>query len=160
VDNWRWQGVPFYLRSGKRMSTQATQVVVRYQRPPVCLFHKPGACPGHQNVLTLRLQPDEGFELVIDVKEPGDELLTARIPLEVSYDEVLADAASAYETLLADVLDGDQTLFVRSDEVEESWRLYEPLLDRTDINAYAAGTDGPADVNSLITTHPGFWSSL
>ncbi|GMQ98909.1 MAG: glucose-6-phosphate dehydrogenase [Acidimicrobiia bacterium] len=160
VDNWRWQGVPFYLRSGKRMSTRATQVVVRYRRPPVCLFHNPKVCPGHQNVLTLRLQPDEGFELLIDVKEPGDELATARIPLEVSYDEVLADAPSAYETLLADVLDGDQTLFVRSDEVEASWSLYEPLLDRTDINTYTAGTDGPTDVDRLITTHPGFWSSL
>ncbi|MFV1999688.1 MAG: glucose-6-phosphate dehydrogenase [Acidimicrobiia bacterium] len=160
VDNWRWQGVPFYLRSGKRMSTQATRVVVRYRRPPVCLFHDPSACPGHQNILTLRLQPDEGFELLIDVKEPGDELATARIPLEVSYDEVLADAPSAYETLLADVLDGDQTLFVRSDEVEASWSLYDPLLDRTDIDAYAAGTNGPTDVDRLITTHPGFWSSL
>jgi len=160
VDNWRWQGVPFYLRSGKRMSTQATQVVVRFRRPPVCLFHDPKACPGHQNVLTLRLQPDEGFELLIDVKEPGDVLATARIPLEVSYDEVLADAPSAYETLLDDVLDGDQTLFVRSDEVEASWRLYEPLLDRTDINTYPAGTDGPTDVDRLITTHPGFWANL
>jgi len=160
VDNWRWQGVPFYLRSGKRMSAQATHVVVRYRRPPVCLFHDPSACPGHQNILTLRLQPDEGFELLIDVKEPGDELATARIPLEVSYDEVLADAPSAYATLLADVLDGDQTLFVRSDEVEASWSLYDPLLDRTDIDAYAAGTNGPTDVDRLITTHPGFWSSL
>ncbi|GMR01928.1 MAG: glucose-6-phosphate dehydrogenase [Acidimicrobiia bacterium] len=160
IDNWRWQGVPFYLRTGKRMSDRVTQVVVRYRRPPVCMFHAPQDCPGHQNVLTLRLQPDEGFELLFDVKEPGDEGRIGQIPLSVSYDDVLADAPSAYETLLADVLEGDQTLFVRSDEVEASWRLYEPLLDRSDIHPYAAGSDGPADADRLVTTLPNAWTPL
>ncbi|NHZ70170.1 MAG: glucose-6-phosphate dehydrogenase [Proteobacteria bacterium] len=160
IDNWRWQGVPFYLRSGKRMSKRATQIVVRYRRPPVCLFHTDGNCPGHQNVLTLKLQPDEGFELLIDVKEPANDLAIAQIPLAVSYDEVLAAAPSAYETLLADVIEGDQTLFVRSDEVEASWQLFDPLLDETDIASYPAGTNGPADVDRLVTTHPGSWSAL
>ncbi|MCL1593322.1 MAG: glucose-6-phosphate dehydrogenase [Actinomycetia bacterium] len=160
IDNWRWQGVPFYLRSGKQMSKRATKIVVRYRRPPVCLFHTSGNCPGHQNVLTLNLQPDEGFELLIDVKQPANDMEIAQIPLAVSYDEVLAAAPSAYETLLADVIEGDQTLFVRSDEVEASWRLFDPLLDETDLATYPAGTDGPSDVNRLITTHPGSWSNL
>jgi len=158
IDNWRWQGVPFYLRTGKRMSSRATEITVRYLRPPVCLFHTEYECAGHQNVLTLRLQPGEGFELLIDVKEPGDDTNIGQIPLAVSYDDVINSAPDAYETLLEDVIEGDQTLFVTSDEVEAAWSLYEPLLHRTDIHAYAAGTDGPESAKGLITTYPGVWS--
>ncbi len=160
IDNWRWQGVPFYLRTGKRMSGRVTQVVVRYHKPPVCLFDEAQDCPIHQNILILRLQPDEGFKLFFDVKQPGDDGRIEQIPLSVRYDDVLADAPSAYETLLADVLEGDQTLFVRSDEVEASWRLYAPLLERTDIGAYTAGSDGPVDAGGLITTYPNVWTAL
>ena len=158
IDNWRWQGVPFYLRTGKRMSARSTEVTVRYLRPPVCLFHTDHECTGHQNVLTLRLQPGEGFELLIDVKQPGDDSNIGRIPLAVNYDDVINSAPDAYETLLADVIEGDQTLFVRADEVEAAWSLYEPLLHRTDIHTYAAGTDGPEGAKRLITTYPGVWS--
>lgn len=160
LDNWRWQGVPFYLRTGKRMSRRLTEVVVRFRKPPVCLFHTEGDCKGHQNVLRLRLQPDEGFELLINVKRPGDDTATGQIPLTVSYDKLLEGAPTAYETLLADVLDGDQTLFVRSDEVEASWTLFAPLLERSDIHAYAAGTDGPDRSSDLILSDPGHWSTL
>jgi glucose-6-phosphate 1-dehydrogenase len=160
IDNWRWQGVPFYLRTGKRMSARSTEVTVRYPRPPVCLFHKDHECTGHQNVLTLRLQPGEGFELLFDVKQPGDDSNIGQIPLAVSYDDVINSAPDAYETLLADVIEGDQTLFVRSDEVEAAWALYEPLLHRTDVDTYAAGTDGPESAKRLITTYPGVWSVI
>ncbi|GMQ94319.1 MAG: glucose-6-phosphate dehydrogenase [Acidimicrobiia bacterium] len=160
IDNWRWQGVPFYLRTGKRMSRRLTEVVVRFRKPPVCLFHSGGECRGHQNVLRLRLQPDEGFELLIDVKRPGDDTRIGQIPLAVSYDEILEGAPTAYETLLADVLIGDQTLFVRSDEVEASWKLFAPLLDRRDIHAYAAGTDGPHAAGEIISSEPGCWSPI
>lgn len=160
VDNWRWHGVPFYLRTGKRMSKRASEVTVRYLRPPICLFHKHGTCQGHQNSLTLRLQPDEGFELLIDVKQPGPETAIRQIPLAVSYDEVIETARDAYETLLADVIDGDQTLFVSSDEVESAWGLYDSLLDRSDIHAYPAGTDGPESAQRIISTHPGNWTAI
>lgn len=156
IDNWRWQGVPFLLRTGKRMSQKRTEVVVRFRKPPVCLFHTSEKCSGHQNVLTLRLQPDEGFELLIDVKEPGEDAVIRRIPLDVSYGEILEGAPTAYETLLAEVIEGDQTLFVRSDEVEASWKLFEPLLDRRDIDAYAAGTDGPYRAGALLFGSPAF----
>lgn len=159
VDNWRWHGVPFYLRTGKRMSARVSEVTVRYLTPPVCLFHHQDSCEGHQNVLTLRLQPGEGFELLIDVKQPGPETRIGEIPLAVDYDGVSA-APDAYETLLADIIEGDQTLFVRADEVEAAWALYEPLLDRTDVHPYAAGTDGPDRAERLITTHPRRWSGL
>ncbi len=160
IDNWRWQGVPFYLRTGKRLSSRSTEVTVRYLRPPVCLFHTDYECQGHQNVLTLRLQPGEGFELLFDVKQPGDDTNIAQIPLAVSYDDIINSAPDAYETLLADIIEGDQTLFVRADEVEAAWALYEPLLHRTDIDTYAAGTDGPESAKRLITTYPGVWSVI
>jgi glucose-6-phosphate 1-dehydrogenase len=160
IDNWRWQGVPFYLRTGKMMSARTTHIIVRYARPPVCLVHAPDACPGHQNTLVLRLQPDEGFELVIDVKEPGDTMEVRRIPLTVRYDDILSSAASAYETLLTDVIEGDQTLFVRADEVEASWELYESILARTDLATYDPGTDGPGSAQDLISTFPREWTPL
>ncbi|MDK1019078.1 MAG: glucose-6-phosphate dehydrogenase [Actinomycetota bacterium] len=160
IDNWRWQGVPFYLRTGKGLTRRLTEVVVRFHKPPVCLFHTEGDCQGHQNVLRLRLQPDEGFELLIGVKRPGDDTEIGQIPLSVSYDEILDGAPTAYETLLADILQGDQTLFVRSDEVEASWKLFAPLLNRSDIYSYAVGTDGPFSANDLVTTDPGVWSAL
>lgn len=160
VDNWRWHGVPFYLRTGKRMTSRASEIVVRYLRPPLCLFHDAGTCKGHQNELTLRLQPDEGFELLFDIKQPGAGTTITQIPLAVSYDELVNSAPDAYETLLADVLEGDQTLFVRADEVEAAWTLYEPLLDRTDVDTYPAGTNGPERANDLILPEHGIWSVI
>jgi glucose-6-phosphate 1-dehydrogenase len=160
IDNWRWQGVPFYLRTGKRMSQRTSEVVVRYLRPPVCLFHTDGTCDGHQNSLSLRLQPEEGFKLMFDVKQPGPDTAIGQIPLAVRYDDLLESAPEAYETLLADVVEGDQTLFVHAEEVEEAWRIYEPLLDRSDIHTYPAGSDGPERAEGLIVTHPGSWSAI
>lgn len=160
IDNWRWQGVPFYLRTGKRMSARVSEVTVRYLRPPVCLFHHGSECPGHQNVLKLRLQPEEGFSLLFDVKQPGPNTTISQIPLTVAYHDLVANAPGAYETLLGEIIEGDQTLFVRSDEVEKSWEIYEPLLDDANIDTYAAGTDGPESAERLIVTHPGVWSDI
>jgi glucose-6-phosphate 1-dehydrogenase len=160
IDNWRWQGVPFYLRTGKRMSGRVSEVTIRYLRPPVCLFHHGSDCPGHQNVLKLRLQPDEGFSLLFDVKQPGPNTTIGQIPLTVAYHDILQDAPEDYETLLGEIIEGDQTLFVRSDEVEKSWEIYQPLLDDADIDTYTAGTDGPESAQRLIVTHPGMWSDI
>jgi len=160
VDNWRWQGVPFYLRTGKRMAARVSEVTVRYLRPPVCSFHHDSECPGHQNVLKLRLQPDEGFSLLFDVKQPGPNITIGQIPLTVAYGGLLGDAPGAYETLIGEVIKGDQTLFVRSDEVEKSWEVFQPLLDHTNIDTYTAGTDGPEGAERLIMTHPGVWSDI
>lgn len=160
IDNWRWHGVPFYLRTGKRLTSRLSEVVVRYLRPPVCLFHTEGTCDGHQNALVLRLQPEEGFKLLFDVKQPGPDSAIGQIPLAVRYDDILEAAPHAYETLLADVIEGDQTLFVHADEVEEAWRIYEPLLDRSDIHTYPAGSEGPEGAEGLIVTQPASWSSI
>ena len=152
LDNWRWQGVPFYLRTGKAMKERTTQIAVTFRRPPVCLFHgRADSCIEHSNVLYLTLQPDEGFSLEIEVKEPGESDRLRTIPLRFSYSEAFGDIPRAYETLLADVIEGDQTLFVRSDEVEEAWRLYTPLVDSSgEPHAYPAGSWGPEAARELL----------
>jgi glucose-6-phosphate 1-dehydrogenase len=159
VDNWRWQGVPFYLRTGKAMARRTTEIAVIFRRPPVCLVHgQADEC--HTDVLYVTLQPDEGFTLEIEVKKPGDMGAARTVPLDFSYGEAFGEIPDAYETLLADVLEGDQTLFVRGDEVEESWRLYTPILGYDlPVHPYAAGTWGPEEAASLLGTNARPWAT-
>ncbi len=151
IDNWRWQGVPFYLRTGKALPASHTHVAVTFRDPPVRFF---ASMRDEQelssDVLLLELQPDEGFELRIDVKRPGDRMRIDQIGLSFDYAAEFGDPPEAYETLLADIIDGDQTLFVRGDEVEMSWRLYEPVLDPEDPEPYAAGSWGPPGAEGLL----------
>ena len=152
LDSWRWQGVPFFLRTGKAMKDRTTQIAVTFRRPPVCLFHgHADSCIEHSDVLYLTLQPDEGFSLEIEVKEPGESGRLRTIPLRFSYSEAFGEIPEAYETLLADVVEGDQTLFVRSDEVEEAWRLYTPIVDHpSSVHTYPAGSWGPEAARDLL----------
>lgn len=144
VDNWRWRGVPFVLRSGKRLAGRLTQIAVRYKEPPVSLFEVDGSCRVHANVLFITLQPDEGFHLTFDVKRPGEGMELVTQHLAFHYRDAFGDLPDAYETLIADLLVGDQTLFVRGDEAEEAWRILGPALDLTDQPVpYAAGSWGP-----------------
>jgi glucose-6-phosphate 1-dehydrogenase len=144
IDNWRWQGVPFYVRTGKRLRRRVTQVAVTFRQPPVCMFESMGSCDLHSNVLLMTLQPEEGFALYFDVKAPGQPLELRTLPLSFRYEDAFARIPDAYDTLLRDVLEGDQTLFVHADEVEASWRLFAPLLgaERT-VHRYTAGSWGP-----------------
>ena len=158
LDNWRWQGVPFYLCTGKRMPRRLTQVVVRFRSPPVCLFQSMGSCHISADMLVLTLQPDEGFSLHIDVKRPGSPLQIDRIPLSFKYRDQFDAVPEAYQTLVLDILTGDQTLFVHADEVDYSWQLYQPVLDRErEIYGYPAGSWGPAEARSLTMAAPGLW---
>jgi glucose-6-phosphate 1-dehydrogenase len=144
IMNWRWQGVPFYLRTGKRMPRRMTRIGVQFKNAPVCMFETDGACVMRPNTLLLTLQPDEGFSLHIGVKKPGFPSDVKQIPLAFKYSDIFDAMPEAYQTLVLDVLKGDQTLFVHSDEVLESWKLYDPLLHREyKIHPYAAGTPGP-----------------
>ena len=144
IDNWRWQGVPFYLRTGKRFPERLTQIVVRFREPPVCLFEVNGTCDVHSDAIVITLQPNEGFELLFDVKAPEEDMRLQTVPLDFRYDETFGALPDAYETLIEDIVLGDQTLFVRSDEVEAAWSLYQPILDNPPIpEQYAAGTWGP-----------------
>jgi len=161
LDSWRWQGVPFYLRTGKAMKERTTQIAVTFRRPPLCLFHgRADNCIAHSDVLYLTLQPDEGFSLEIDVKEPGESGRLRTIPLRFSYSEAFGDIPEAYETLLADVIEGDQTLFVRSDEVEEAWRLYTPIVDNPgEPHPYPAGSWGPEAALDLLGPGVANWAT-
>ncbi len=150
IDNWRWQGVPFYLRTGKRMEARLTQVAVTFREPPVGLFQTFERGQRHSNVLLITLQPDEGFDLMIDVKSPAEIPRLERIPLDFRYEDAFGAIPDGYSTLILDVMTGDQTLFVRSDEVEESWRLYTPLLDAGLVpDPYPAGSWGPKRSDEL-----------
>lgn len=149
IDNWRWQGVPFYLRTGKRMPAKTSQIVIRFRPPPICLFHgKRDQCDKHQNIIKLILQPNEGFEVHFDVKSPGETLTLLQKQLKFTYADEFETLPDAYQTLIFDIMQGDQTLFVRADEVEASWQLYDPVIDAVDVDvalqSYPAGSWGPA----------------
>ncbi|MCL1692295.1 MAG: glucose-6-phosphate dehydrogenase, partial [Actinomycetia bacterium] len=152
VDTWRWRGVPFYLRTGKRLPKRLTQIAVTFQRPPLCIFHgHRDSCVIDPNVLLITLQPDEGFTVVFNVKAPGETFTLDSQLLNFSHSEVYGRLPDAYQTLILDVIEGDQTLFVRSDEVDASWRLYDPLLDyHPEPHRYTAGTWGPAVINPTL----------
>lgn len=151
IENWRWQGVPFFLRTGKRLARRSTQIVIEFRGPPVALFSRSGCCDPHSNLLTIRLQPDEGFDLSFEVKAPGSGYTLETRHMAFRYAEAFGTTFSAgYETLLLDVLAGDQTLFVHADEAEASWRLYQPLLQRSaPPDFYPAGSWGPAAADRL-----------
>lgn len=158
IDNWRWRGVPFYLRAGKRLPERRTQVVVRFKQPPVYLFGGDEACRVHANVMYITLQPDEGFDLRFDVKMPGEGMELTPQSLSFRYGDVFGDLPDAYETLIVDFLTGDQTLFVRADEAEEAWRILEPVIDLDDApESYPAGSWGPDAAERLIEGEGDHW---
>lgn len=151
VQNWRWHGVPFVLRTGKRLSEKRSQIVINFRCPSLALFQQRTQATVHANALILTLQPDEGFDLKFEVKEPRDPLRLQTQSLSFRYAEVFPDLPDAYETLLVDIAQGNQTLFVRADEVEESWRLYMPLLkEQLPVFPYEPGTMGPKEANRIL----------
>ncbi len=160
VDTWRWRGVPFYLRTGKRLPKRLTQIAVTFQRPPLCIFHgHRDSCVVDPNVLLITLQPDEGFTLSFNVKAPGETFALDSQLLSFSHSDVYGRFPDAYQTLILDVIEGDQTLFVRSDEVDASWRLYDPLLDyHPEPYRYEAGTWGPATLDSSLALGGKAWT--
>ena len=156
LDNWRWQGVPFVLRTGKRMPQRVTEIAVVFRRPPVTLFQSAGDCEPTPNVLRLRLQPDEGFRLSFDVKMPGDGFKVTTRELAFSYGDSFGAFPDAYETLLHDVIEGDPTLFVHAEEAEEAWRIYRAVLDNDaiEVHDYASRTWGPEAADRLVEAPP------
>jgi glucose-6-phosphate 1-dehydrogenase len=156
VESWRWQGVPFYLRTGKRMLRRLTEIEIKFRRAPVWMFRSVRHDELHRNTLLVTLQPNEGFSLFFDVKAPGEPFRLRRLPLHFSYDEEFAALPEAYQTLILDLLVGDQTLFVHAAEVEASWSLYAPLLDgRRAVYPYPAGTWGPIEAARISSRTPG-----
>ena len=157
IDSWRWQGVPFYLRTGKRLPRRLTQIAIRFKSSPIRMFEKIGA-PDSADVLLITLQPNEGFSLHLDVKIPGAPFRLDRIPLTFEYGDRYDELPEAYQTLLHDVLMGDQTLFVHAEEVERSWRVYAPILDaKGQPHDYAPGTWGPEAADAFSIPDRELW---
>ena len=151
VNNWRWQGVPFYIRTGKRLARKTSQVAVAFRQPPTSLFKSLGMPTLPTNVLRITLQPDEGFSLHFNVKSPGQKPEVKSLPLNFHYKDTFGTLADAYETLLYDAICGDQSLFVHTDAVEAAWRLYDPLLTgKVAIHGYPAGSWGPKQADKLL----------
>jgi glucose-6-phosphate 1-dehydrogenase len=157
VDHWRWQGVPFYLRAGKRLTGQVTEVSVHFQSVPPYLFPRGASRQQVEpNVLTLRIQPQEGISLKFVAKVPGEHLSVGNVLMNMSYVDTFGKPLSeAYERLLLDCMRGDATLFARRDEVEQAWTFVTPILqtwesDGRPIPTYAAGSVGPAEADRLI----------
>jgi glucose-6-phosphate 1-dehydrogenase len=167
VDNWRWAGVPFFLRTGKRLPTRTSEISVHLKDVPPILFNRD---PGHRlpaNTLTMRIQPDEGFALKISSKVPGLHLDIQPVDMELDYSRAFKSSSpEAYERLLLDVMLGDATLFMRRDAVELAWKWITPILERweqehTDpLPPYAAGEWGPAEANRLIEATGRRWDPL
>ncbi len=157
--NWRWAGVPFYLRAGKRLESKASEIVLTFKRPPHVPFDLP--VPPRADRLILRLVPDEGISLRFNAKQPGQGIALDRVGLDFAYQgRYLRPNPDAYETLIQDVIEGDATLFMRADEVEAQWKVIAPLLEVTatrDPLPYAAGSMGPVEAAELLERDGRTW---
>jgi glucose-6-phosphate 1-dehydrogenase len=165
VDNWRWAGVPFYLRSGKRMARKLTVVSIEFEQVPHLFLSERRQHHIEPNVLTLRIQPDEGISLQLGAKAPGPEMSIRQMQMNFSYGDAFGEfPATAYETLLVDAMHGDPTLFNRSDAVDVAWRILEPVLEhwRTTRTAgslpiYPSGSWGPTLADDLLARDGHAW---
>jgi glucose-6-phosphate 1-dehydrogenase len=163
VDNWRWEGVPFYLRSGKALEQKSSSISIEFKRPPHRLF---GAFQSPApNVLTLCIQPDEGVHLMVDAKVPDQAAETRPVDLEFHYRTAFGGDSlpEAYERLLQDALEGDASLFARSDEIEAAWALMDPVIRRWEsgdgdaLPLYAPGSEGPGEAEALLARDGRRW---
>jgi glucose-6-phosphate 1-dehydrogenase len=165
VDNWRWQDVPFFLRSGKRMATKATEIIVRFHHVPHLMFPLP---PGEEitaNFLSICIQPDEGINLRFETKQPGAGMRTRSVEMEYDYATHYGDDAlpDAYERLLLDAMQGDASLFARADEIELAWQLIDPVLETWDrpqgpaLRIYEPGSWGPGAAEGLLEESGRHW---
>jgi glucose-6-phosphate 1-dehydrogenase len=165
IDNWRWQGVPFYLRSGKNLAEKLTQIIIQFKCPPLQMFPLPPGTEMKPNALVLFLQPDEGMHLRFEAKEPDTVAEMRSVDMEFHYADEFGPMSipDAYERLLLDVLQGDASLFTRADEVEAAWNLIDAILAewKTDqappLNIYEPGTWGPVEANALLAKDGRAW---
>ncbi|HPX61292.1 MAG TPA: glucose-6-phosphate dehydrogenase [Deltaproteobacteria bacterium] len=164
IDNWRWQGVPFYLRTGKRMPAKVSEVTIVFRSPPHQCFPSAAVESWQPNRIVIRIQPREGIGTRIQVKHPGTRLLLGAAEMQFLYGEAFkARAPEAYETLLLDVIRGDATLFMRADQVESAWKVVGPVLEAweslpaAEFPDYTAGSWGPAAADHLIAREGHSW---
>jgi glucose-6-phosphate 1-dehydrogenase len=168
LSNWRWAGTPFYLRTGKRMSARSSEITVVFKDTPHSIFSEDAG--RHPNVLSIRLQPNEGITLGVTIKEPGPGgMRLIDVPLDMTFAEALGDDGAeqvdAYERLIMDVIRGNQTLFMRGDEVEAAWAWTAPIIQgwkaRNDVpKPYESGSDGPTDADELLRREGREWREV
>jgi len=162
IDNWRWRGVPFYLRTGKRLQRQTSMIAIRFRHPPQQLFCSTPLENITPNWILLSLQPEESMHVEIHVKKPGLGMDTRVLKLNASYHNAGEIVLDAYETLLLDIIEGDRSLFLRFDEVEWAWRVVDPILkhwavEREFIPTYPAGSWGPPEANRIFDGSDQVW---
>ncbi|MHC4207426.1 MAG: glucose-6-phosphate dehydrogenase [Planctomycetota bacterium] len=166
IDNWRWQGVPFYLRTGKRLAVKDTEIAITFKKVPYSMFSSIGLEELPQNVLVLKIQPEEGISLRFQAKRPGSKICMSTLNMDFSYKSVfLVNLPEAYQRLLLDCMLGDQTLFTRQDDIEISWQLLTPILeaweqDETAPYIYPAGIESFAEADALIENDGRQWRRL
>jgi len=168
VANWRWAGTPFYLRTGKRLRARASEIAITFKEPPHAIFDD--ASGWRENVLVIRLQPDEGMNLMVMIKEPGPGgMRLMQVPLDMSFADALGDEAEdvpdAYERLIMDVIRGNQTLFMRGDEVEAAWAWTDPIIEGWEARgdrpaSYDPGSSGPEDALMLMHRDGRRWREI
>ena len=168
VSNWRWKNTPFYLRTGKRLRARASEIAITFKEPPHSIFDD--AQGWRENVLVIRLQPNEGMNLMVMIKEPGPGgMRLTQVPLDMSFADALGEAAEdvpdAYERLIMDVIRGNQTLFMRGDEVEAAWAWADPIIHGWEARGdrpkpYDAGSSGPEDALMLLHRDGRRWREI
>lgn len=164
IESWRWENVPFYLRTGKRLPTRMTEVVIQFKSAPLMLFRNTPVDQLTPNVLVIRIQPDEGISLSFGAKIPGPKVQVGTVDMDFHYAEYFGDAPSTgYETLLHDMMAGDTTLFQRSDNVELGWNIVDPIvkvwgsLGSHGLHPYPSGTWGPPEADALLAKDGRKW---
>jgi glucose-6-phosphate 1-dehydrogenase len=167
IDNWRWAGVPFYLRTGKYMSQRNTEIAIRFKQAPYAAFQDTPVDTLRPNWLVLRIAPDEGISLQFEVKRRGPVVDLAPVKMDFHYDDWFPKEPNVgYETLIYDVMIGDPTLFMRADMVEQTWRIVQPVLDawaKHDVEKvpiYPAGSPGPSEADALLARADRRWRSV
>ncbi len=168
LDNWRWQGVPFYLRSGKSLASKVSEIAIEFKHPPHRMFNLPEDSDFTSNVLSLCIQPDEGIHLKFEIKVPDSIQDSRSVDMEFHYDDTFGEEAipEAYERLLLDALNGDASLFARSDGIELSWQLIDPLIQAIaapgapPVVYYDPGSWGPVEAEDLLIKNGHVWSMV
>ncbi|WP_088776194.1 glucose-6-phosphate dehydrogenase [Pseudomonas massiliensis] len=166
IDNWRWMGVPFYLRTGKRLTVRDTQIAICFKPAPYAQFRDTSVDDIKPNFLNIQIQPDEGMWFDLQAKRPGPALVIDNVKLGFAYKDFFQmQPSTGYETLLYDCFIGDQTLFQRADNIENGWRAVQPFLDawkeqRASLAQYSAGSDGPTEADELLTRDGRAWHTL